>query len=66
MMGKKNKEEQKGLGFLLGSSGRLQATLKVTNSQRKQSSSLDALRVQAEPGALVYLLTDLGPTKTRE
>ena len=47
-MGKKSKEEEKGLGFLLCSSGRLQATLEFTNSQRKVSSPLDALRVQAD------------------
>ena len=64
VMGKKNKE--KGLGFLLCSSGHLQATLEFTNSQRKVSSSLEALRVQAEPGALVHLLTYIGPMRTRE
>nr|XP_025128908.1 lipoxygenase homology domain-containing protein 1-like [Bubalus bubalis] len=42
------------------------ATLEFTNSQRKVSSSLDALRVQAEPGALVYPLTYTGPMRTRE
>lgn len=66
VMGKKSKEEEKGLGFLLCSLGRLQATLEFTNSQRKVSSSLDALRVQAEPGALVYPLTYTGPMRTRE
>lgn len=34
----KKKEEEEGLGFLLCSSGRLQATLEFTNSQRKESS----------------------------
>lgn len=63
VMGKKNKE--KGLGFLLCSSGHLQATLEFTNSQRKVSSSLEALRVQAEHGALVHLLTYIGPMRTR-
>lgn len=37
VMGKK-KEEEEGLGFLLCSSGCLQATLEITNSQKKESS----------------------------
>ena len=43
-MGKKKEEKEKGLGVLLCSSGHLQATVELANSQWEQSGSVNPLR----------------------